>query len=164
MSQLILVRLLVFLFFLFFSKFLSEIKLVHMMMMLKMREVQNQNETNIIIQKSHCLVIYFDFWVAAGASAAAGFFDFMTIATIRCSSIRKARTILNNKKTKSQEISKYKRKSRTEDGHIWHNVSLRMYVKLFSIVLLNPYVLLDVMLWSKIWKEKIWNRYERIWK
>ena len=49
---------------------------------------------------------YFDFWPAAGAWAAdsAGFFDFITIATIRCSSIRKARTILNQTQQKCTYI------------------------------------------------------------
>jgi hypothetical protein len=56
-------------------------------------------EKQMLIVKSKKLV-YFVFWPTGGGGWTAGsvipvdFFDFMTIATMRCSSIRKARTIL----------------------------------------------------------------------
>lgn len=60
----------------------------------------------------HCQLFYFDFWLVVGATAAGvsvapgPFFDFMTIATIRCSSMRKARMILKQNEIESWSMNR----------------------------------------------------------
>lgn len=86
--------------------------------------------------------------VGAGATvsvAAVPFFDFITIATIRCSSMRKARTILQNNENNMIFPTDVK-VSPTEVERIWHIVIHHKYVKQFSSVLSFPYVPLDEML------------------
>jgi len=62
--------------------------------MSKEREVKSKTNNNCQTKD----LFYFDFWpvccVVVAGTASVGFFDFITIATMRCSSIRKARTIL----------------------------------------------------------------------
>jgi hypothetical protein len=78
-----------------FVSFYSFLNLSNIKLVMNIREKQM-----LIINRKQ--FVYFVFWVVAGgcgtgSTAAVPFFDFITIATMRCSSIRKARTILKTK-------------------------------------------------------------------
>ena len=106
--------------------------------------------------------LYFDFWLVAGAvgatasAGAAPFFDFITMATMRCSSIKKARTILERSRMCSWRRSRRQNKNGhsviTEGGPLGRFANLHKHARLFSIAWSNAYVAWDEQLWSKYFR------------
>ena len=94
------------------------------------------------------LCFYFDFWlvawptVAGASTATVLFLDFITMATIRCSSMRKARTMLERRDASGVSLHG---RNPTEGGQLWPIVSHRRHVTLFSIVWSFPCELWDEM-------------------
>jgi hypothetical protein len=92
---------------------------------------------------------HFDLEAATGAPGAAvsvpavGFLDFMTIATIRCSSMRKARIMLKRTNLRSYISNDQKP---TEDEQLQRYANRHKHVRRSSIVWSCPYVVLVVML------------------